>query len=80
MKQITIDVRSPLEFKSGHAGCSVNYPLNELEGKIEELKQYDLINVVCRSGGRAGTAQMVLMGAGIKNVKNLGPWENVKCD
>ena len=80
MNQITIDVRTPLEFNSGHASCSVNYPLNELETKIEELKQYDLINIVCRSGARAGTAQMMLMGAGIENVKNLGPWENAKCD
>jgi rhodanese-related sulfurtransferase len=80
MKEIIIDVRTPEEFKSGNAKCSVNYPLNELPTKIEELRQYESIKIVCRSGARAGTAQMMLMEAGITNVQNLGPWQMAKCD
>lgn len=37
--EIIVDVRTPEEWEyDGHANCSVNYPLDELSGKIEELK------------------------------------------
>lgn len=79
--EIIVDVRTPEEWEyDGHANCSVNYPLDELSGKIEELKKYDHIVLVCRSGGRAGVAQRQLESAGIKNVENKGAWQNVTCN
>lgn len=79
-KEIIIDVRTPEEWnEDGHANCSVNYPLDELEAKIDSLKQYDKVTIVCRSGARAGAARNMLLGAGIKNVENLGPWQNINC-
>lgn len=79
-KEIIVDVRTPEEWEyDGHANCSVNYPLDQLQGKIEELKAYDHVVLVCRSGGRAGSAKRMLEAAGIKNVENLGPWQNVSC-
>ncbi len=79
-KEIIVDVRSPEEWEmDGHADCSVNYPLDQIKDKIEELKKYEHIVLVCRSGNRAGIAQRVLEGAGVKNVENLGPWQNVSC-
>jgi rhodanese-related sulfurtransferase len=81
MNSITIDVRTPNEWQNdGHADCSVNIPLDQLASKIEELKAYDKIVVVCRSGARAGSAKNMLEGAGIKQVENLGPWQNVNCN
>ena len=78
--EIIVDVRTPEEWEyDGHANCSVNYPLDELSGKIEELKKYDHIVLVCRSGGRASVAQRQLESAGIKNVENKGAWQNVTC-
>ena len=48
--------------------------------KVEELKKYDSIVLVCRSGGRAGVAQSLLRNAGYANpIENLGPWQNVNC-
>jgi phage shock protein E len=79
MKEIIIDVRTPEEFKGGHAECSINYPLSELSTKIDELRGYESIKIVCRSGARAGTAQIMLMDAGITNIQNLGPWQNAEC-
>jgi phage shock protein E len=77
-KEIIVDVRSPEEWEfDGHADCCVNYPLDEIPNKIEELKKYDRVILVCRSGGRASVAQRQLQNAGIKNVENLGPWQNV---
>lgn len=79
-KEIIVDVRTPEEWEfDGHAECSVNYPLDEIQGKIDELKKYEHVVLVCRSGNRAGMAKRMLEGAGIKNVENLGPWQNVAC-
>lgn len=81
-KEIIVDVRSPEEWKfDGHADCSVNYPLDEFDSKIEELKTYDKVILVCRSGGRAGVAKSKLLSAGYNNqIENLGPWQNVTCN
>lgn len=79
-KEIIVDVRSPEEWEfDGHADCSVNYPLDEIQERVEELKKYEHITLVCRSGNRAGVAKRILENAGIKNVENLGPWQNVTC-
>ncbi len=81
LKQLIVDVRSTEEFEhDGHAGCSVNYPLDTFESKIPELKNYDKVLIVCRSGNRAEFARRQLLNAGFTNdVENLGPWQNVTC-
>jgi rhodanese-related sulfurtransferase len=81
MNTIIVDVRTPEEWQfDGHAPCSVNYPLGPVfESKIDSLKGYDKVVVVCRSGGRASSAKMLLEQAGIRNVENLGPWQSVSC-
>lgn len=79
-KSIIIDVRTLEEWEQdGHADCSVNYPMDQISTKIEELKKYNEVILVCRSGGRAGSVKSQLEAAGLKNVKNLGAWQNVKC-
>lgn len=80
-KQIIVDVRSIEEWnEDGHADCSVNYPLDQFQSKIKELKKYDKVILVCRSGNRAGIAKAQLQSAGYtKEIENLGPWQNVTC-
>lgn len=79
-KEIIVDVRSPEEWEyDGHADCSVNYPLDEISNRIDELRTYERVVLVCRSGNRAGIAKRVLESAGIQNVENLGPWQNITC-
>lgn len=82
LKQIIVDVRTIGEWNmDGHSDCSVNYPLDQFESKIEELKKYDKVIIVCRSGNRAGVAKNLLVKAGYtKEVENLGPWQNIKCN
>lgn len=82
IKEIIVDVRSQEEWnEDGHANCSVNYPLDQFESKIDELKKYDKVILVCRSGGRAGVAKSKLQAAGYtKEIENLGPWQNVPCN
>ena len=80
-KEIIVDVRTVEEWnEDGHADCSVNYPLDQFASKIEELKKYDKIILVCRSGNRAGIAKDQLRKAGYtKEIENLGPWQNINC-
>tara|TARA_R110000737_G_scaffold193924_1_gene215157 strand:- start:18637 stop:18936 length:300 start_codon:yes stop_codon:yes gene_type:complete len=73
---IVVDVRSPQEFKSGHAPGSKNIPLGNLSSKVSELKGKEVI-LVCLSGGRAGQAKNMLTQAGIK-AHNAGPWQRVR--
>lgn len=79
-KTIIVDVRTVEEWNNdGHANCTVNYPLDELNTKIETLKAYEKVIVVCRSGNRANAAKEMLEQAGIKSVENKGAWQNITC-
>jgi len=80
MKTIVVDVRTVEEWNGdGHADCSVNYPLDQIQSKVDELKKFDQIILVCRSGNRAGIAKQQLEAFGIKNIENKGAWQNVEC-
>lgn len=80
MKTIIVDVRTKEEWEyDGHADCSVNFPLDQLQSHIAELKNYDSVILVCRSGNRAAHAQSMLQKAGIRNVENKGTWQNIDC-
>lgn len=77
---IMVDVRTSEEWiQDGHADCTVNIPLQEIENRQNELKGYDKIILVCRSGHRAGIAKDQLEHAGFKNVENGGDWQGVTC-
>ena len=61
-----IDVRSPAEYKSGHATGATNYPLGELgSAQVEKLRPLTEVYVICQSGGRSATATSTLVAAGI---------------
>ena len=78
MKTIIVDVRTPDEFNlDGHAEGSVNYPLQSIENHIDSLRDFDKVILVCRSGARANVAKSILMQAGIKDIENLGAWQNI---
>lgn len=79
---INVDVRTPEEYQyDGHAQCSVNIPLDQLEQKMGELSGYEKINLVCRSGNRAERAKQILAGKfPDKQINNLGAWQNLECN
>lgn len=79
-KQIIVDVRTVEEWnEDGHAQCSVNIPLDEIGKHVAELKAYDDIILVCRSGNRAETAKSILQQEGIMHITNKGSWRNINC-
>lgn len=80
VKTIIVDVRTPEEYAGdGHADCSVNYPLDQFAQHVDELKAYDKVVLVCRSGSRAGRALGILEDAGYTKAENAGPWQNAPC-
>lgn len=73
-----IDVRSPEEFKSGHAEHSINIPLQKIEGNLDEIKSYPKpVILCCASGNRSGQATQFLKNEGV-DCTNGGSWENVQ--
>lgn len=71
-----VDVRTPEEFMGGLVVGSINIPLQEIPGRIQELK--DIKNrVVCSaSGGRSLRAVMRMKQEGVE-VIDEGSWLNI---
>jgi len=75
---VLVDVRTPEEFATRHLEGAVNIPVDELKARLVELDKLTggdankPIVVYCQSGGRAGRAKGVLVGAGHPQVTNLG--------
>ena len=71
-----LDVRTPAEWAEGHVKDSKLISLNDIPHSLEKIKAWNKpVIVVCRSGGRAGTALNYLKQAGI-DVINGGSWQN----
>jgi len=74
---VIIDVRTPAEFQGGHVAGSKNYPLQQIQGKVAELKKLNKPLVLCcASGGRSGQATSMLKQQGIE-CENGGGWMSV---
>ena len=69
---LLIDVRTPEEFASGHIDGSVNIPVEEMQGRLDDVPSDVPIVVYCRSGNRSATAARILTEAGYAHVYDLG--------
>jgi phage shock protein E len=70
---VIIDVRTPSEFKSGHAKGAVNIPLASIGNEVTRIQKMGKpVVVCCRSGARSGSARNILAAKGIE-VANGGP-------
>ena len=77
-KQGTIvDVRTPVEYMGGNVVGSINIPLQEIQQRLEEVKNLKQPLVLCcASGNRSGQATQFLSHQGIECV-NGGSWLDV---
>ncbi len=69
-----IDVRTPVEFTSGHLEGAMNFDIQGMSF-MDELATLDpnaTYLVYCRSGSRAAAAGDTMKSMGIDNVTNLG--------
>jgi rhodanese-related sulfurtransferase len=78
MSKTIVDVRSPMEYRNGHVKGSINIPLQEIPGRVDEIKSMrQPLVLCCASGNRSGQASMFLAGQGIK-CENGGSWMDVE--
>ena len=70
-----IDVRTTEEFAAGHIPQSINIPLHTLLDSVEDLREFETLILICRSGNRSGQAKVLLQERGFENVFNGGGWE-----
>jgi phage shock protein E len=76
-KGTIVDVRTPGEFMGGHADGAVNVPLQEITGRIDELKSLEQpLILCCASGNRSGQAHAYLAQQGME-CYNGGSWLDV---
>jgi len=70
---LILDVRTAREYEGGHLPGSLLIPVQEIQGRLAELKQYQdkPILVYCRTGNRSTVAAKVLVDNGFTNVVNL---------
>ncbi|UAM97327.1 rhodanese-like domain-containing protein [Polaribacter litorisediminis] len=74
---IVLDVRTLMEWNSGHIKGAKNIVLNLIPLEIDKIKSWNKpIIAVCKSGGRSGQATQFLKQNGIDAI-NGGPWQNV---
>ena len=72
-----IDVRTPNEFMGGSVAGSINIPLQEIQQRVDELKNLKKPLVLCcASGNRSGQATYFLSQQGIE-CYNGGSWLDV---
>lgn len=73
-----VDVRTPAEFRGGHANGSINIPLQEIPKRLTEFTKMKNIVLCCASGNRSGQAAAYLKQNGI-GCENAGSWLDVNC-
>ena len=69
---IVVDVRTPVEYRSGHIPGAVNIDYRQIGEQPPEVDREALIVTYCRTGARASGAQATLERMGFENVVNFG--------
>ena len=68
---LLIDVRSPGEFKAGHARGARSIPLPSLKDSLGKLPSEGVIHLICASGVRSRAAARTLAKEGFANVSSV---------
>ena len=77
---VIVDVRTREEFQAGHVPGAVNVPVQELQGRLSELRPYRNTELVvyCEAGPRAVYAGHMLAQQGFTEVRildgHMGAW------
>ena len=73
-----VDVRTSVEFNTGHIPGAINIPLDQIPKRWEEIKNAKTpIIVYCLSGGRSEQAMRFLQEKGINDIINGGAYQQV---
>ena len=71
-----VDVRTMAEFAQANAPGTLNIPLQELAGRLNEISRTVPVVIGCASGTRSGMATLLLKKSGYAQVHNIGAWRN----
>jgi|TARA_R100000479_G_scaffold21607_2_gene8293 rhodanese-related sulfurtransferase len=75
---VILDVRTRKEYDAGAISGSKHIPLNEINTKISEIKQWNKpVITCCASGVRSGNAAKILTNNNIE-VVNGGGWKSLQ--
>jgi phage shock protein E len=70
---VLVDVRNPWEFEMDHIPGAKNIPLEEISGRIDEIKSFGKpLILYCRSGNRSKMAVSILKQNGMEQVYDGG--------
>lgn len=70
-EMVILDVRTPSEFDDGHIEGALNIPVDDLEGRLDELSEDEELLVYCRTGNRSTRAVGVLEDAGFTKIFHM---------
>jgi rhodanese-related sulfurtransferase len=74
--EVFIDVRTKGEWDEGHHHDALHFDLEKImQGHIPPLAKDTPIALYCRSGSRAGIAQVILQQQGFIHVRNAGAFD-----
>lgn len=78
-KGTIVDVRTPEEFNLGNAKGSVNIPMYEVTGRLEEIRRlkHPLV-ICCASGNRSSQVISFLSSRGLPEIYNGGSWKDIE--
>ena len=70
---VLVDVRSPHEFATNPLPDAINIPVDELEGRLDQLRQLARpVVLYCASGMRSHKASKILQRAELEDIHDLG--------
>lgn len=67
-----LDVRTPMEYGTGHLEGFINIPVDDLRKRISELDKTKPVYVICQSGLRSYIASRILSGSGFESYNFAG--------
>ncbi len=76
---LLVDVRTPGEYNAGHLPNAKLIPVDEVEKRLSEFgsdKSRPIV-VYCKSGGRSGRAESILLANGYTDVTNGGGYQQL---
>jgi phage shock protein E len=75
---VILDVRTKLEYQSGHLRNSLNIPMANLPQNLKKLNKTKPIITCCASGSRSAAARRILKSNGFEQVYNGGSWYSLR--
>jgi len=76
MSMTVIDVRTEVEWDTGHLEGALHIEWQDILNISSDIQKDEEIFLYCRSGNRSGKATKILIDAGYINAKNAGSIED----